>query len=187
MKKILIAALMLVTSATLTTATAADYLIDTEGMHASINFRVKHVGISWLTGRFDKFDGNYTFDENNPAASKVVVNIDVRSVNTNHAARDKHISEAEYLNVEENPTARFESTSIDIQDDDTGIIHGNLTLNGITKPVDLMANFVGSGDDPWGGYRSAFEATATLNPSDFNFEFNYGEVYLDLYVEGIRQ
>lgn len=187
MKKILIAAMLLITPAGITSASAADYVIDVEGMHAAINFRVKHVGISWLAGRFDKFDGSYTFDDENPAASKVVVNIDVRSVNSNHEARDKHIRESSYLNVEENPMAKFESTSIAIKDDKSAVISGNLTLNGVTKSIDLMANFVGAGDDPWGGYRSAFEATATLTPADYNFEFEYGDVYLDLYIEGVRQ
>lgn len=186
MKKLLLAALLLSSPLLGVCASAADYQIDIEGMHAAINFRVRHVGISWLTGRFDKFDGHFSYDENDPAASKVVVDIDVRSVNSNHEDRDNHIREADYLNVEENPMARFESTSIDLTGDNTGIIHGNLTLNGVTKPFDLNATFVGKGDDPWGGYRTAFEATATMNPDDFDFKFKYGEVYLNLYVEGVR-
>lgn len=187
MKKLLIAAFFLMTGAAIAPASAAEYKIDIEGMHAAINFKVRHVGISWLTGRFDKFDGSYTFDEENPAASKVVVNIDVSSVNSNHEKRDAHIREADYLNVEENQMAHFESTEIEVVDETNGVIHGNLTLNGVTKRVDLATTFVGKGDDPWGGYRSAFEATMTMNPADFNFKFEYGEVYLTIYVEGIRE
>lgn len=186
MKKLLLATLLLSTPIWTTSATAANYQIDVEGMHAAINFRVRHVGISWLTGRFDKFDGTFSYDEGDPAASKVAVDIDVRSVNSNHEERDKHILEENYLNVEENPMARFESTSVELTGDNTGIIHGNLTLNGVTKPFDLDATFVGQGDDPWGGYRAAFEANATMNPDDFDFKFKYGEVYLSLYVEGVR-
>ena len=187
MKKLLITAMLLMTPSFMTNANAADYQIDVEGMHAAINFRVRHVGISWLTGRFDKFDGHFTYDKNDLASSKVVVDIDVTSVNTNHEKRDAHISEESYLNVEKNPTAHFESTSVDITGDQTGVIHGNLTLNGVTKPFDLDAKFVGEGDDPWGGYRAAFEATATISPADFDFKFKYGDVYLTLYVEGIRK
>ena len=187
MRKLLIAAFMVVTTASMLPAAAAEYKIDIEGMHAAINFKVRHVGISWLTGRFDKFDGSYTFDDENPAASKVVVDIDVRSVNSNHEKRDAHIREADYLNVDENPMAHFESTKIELIDDTNGIIHGDLTLNGVTKNIALETKFVGKGDDPWGGYRSAFEATMTMNPSDFDFKFEYGDVYLTIYVEGIRQ
>ncbi|HPF48042.1 MAG: YceI family protein [Alphaproteobacteria bacterium] len=187
MKKLLIATFLFITPVTISGATAADYVIDAEGMHASINFRVKHIGYSWLTGRFDKFNGKFTFDENNPAASKVVVDVDVRSVNTNHAMRDKHISEAAYLNVEKNPMAHYESTSIEVTGADSGIIKGNLTLNGVTKPVNLMAKHVGGGDDPWGGFRHGFEATTTLKSKDFNYDFDYGDIILNLYVEGVRQ
>lgn len=187
MKKLLIAAMLLIAPASISTAQAEEYVIDTEGMHAAIQFRVRHVGISWLAGRFDKFDGTYTYDKENMENSKVVVNIDVSSVNTNHAARDEHIREADYLNVEANPTARYESTGIEVTGEGTGVIHGNLTLNGVTKHVHLDSKFVGEGDDPWGGYRSAFEATTTINPADYNFKFEYGDVQLTMYVEGVRQ
>lgn len=187
MKKLLIAALLLTLPASISSAKAAEYQIDVEGMHAAIQFRVRHVGISWLVGRFDKFDGTYTYDKDNIEDSKVSVTIDVASVNSNHERRDEHIREADYLNVEENPTATFESTRIEVTGDDSAIIHGNLTLNGVTRMVGLDTKFVGEGDDPWGGYRSAFEGTLTINPADYNFKFEYGDVYLTMYVEGIRQ
>lgn len=187
MKKLLIAAMLLVTPVTITGVHADEYKIDVEGMHAAIQFRVRHVGISWLVGRFDKFDGTYTYDKDNLENSKVAVDIDVSSVNSNHEARDNHIREADYLNVEENPMARFESTQIEVTGDDAAIIHGDLTLNGVTNQVQLDTKFVGEGDDPWGGYRSAFEASATINPSDYNFKFEYGDVYLTMFLEGIRQ
>lgn len=187
MKKLLLAAMLFATPVGISSASAEDYIIDIEGMHAFVNFRVKHLGYSWLSGRFDKFDGKFSFNEENPSASKVTVDIDVRSVNTNHVARDKHISDETYLNVENHPMAHFESTSIEVTGDTTGIIKGDLTLNGVTKSVDLTASYIGGGDDPWGGFRRGFEATTTLNPKDFDFKFDYGDVILDLYVEGVRQ
>ena len=93
-------------------ATAADYVIDTKNAHASITFRIKHLGFSWLTGRFDKFSGNFSFDDKNPDASKVKVEIDTASVDTNHAERDKHLRAADLLDTDEFPTATFESTSV---------------------------------------------------------------------------
>ena len=187
MKKLLIAALLMSAPLGITNAVAADYVLDVEGMHASINFRIKHLGISWLQGRFNKFDGKFTYDEAHPSASTVTIDIDMTSVSTNHAMRDKHISEPSRLNVEAHPKAHFESTSIEVSGDDAGVIHGNLTMNGVTKPVDLMAKHIGGGDDPWGGFRHGFEATTTLHSKDFDFDFDYGDIILDIYIEGIRQ
>ena len=80
-------------------AYADDYTIDTEGMHASIQFRIQHLGYSWLYGRFDKFSGNFSYDEAKPEDTKVEVTIDTTSVNSNHAERDKHLSGEDFLDV----------------------------------------------------------------------------------------
>ena len=122
-------------------AVAADYKIDKEGQHAFVNFRIQHLGYSWLYG---------TFDEKNPAADKVNVTINTNSVDTNHAERDKHLRSAEFLNVTKFPKATFTSTDVK-KDGDKLNITGNLTLNGVTKPVTLDAKLIGQGDDPWGG------------------------------------
>ena len=81
-------------------ANAAEFVIDTKGAHASINFRIKHLGFSWLTGRFDKFSGTFAFDEKNPETSKVKVEIDTASVNSNHGERDKHLRSDDFLETE---------------------------------------------------------------------------------------
>lgn len=169
---------------------AADYKIDKEGQHAFIEFRIKHLGYSWLYGRFDDFDGTFTFDEKNPAADKVKVTINTNSVNSNHAERDKHLRSPDFLNVGKNPTATFESTGVKA-DGKNAEITGNLTLNGVTKPVTIKAELIGQGDDPWGGYRAGFLGTTTLKLKDFNIQRDLGpasqEVELTLSVEGVRQ
>ncbi|WP_371232651.1 YceI family protein [Pseudomonas sp. QE6] len=171
-------------------AMAADYKIDKEGQHAFIEFRIKHLGYSWLYGRFDDFDGAFTFDEKNPSADKVKVTINTNSVNSNHAERDKHLRSADFLNVSKNPTATFESTAVKA-DGKNAEITGNLTLNGVTKPVTIKAELIGQGDDPWGGYRAGFLGTTTLKLKDFNIQRDLGpasqEVELTLSVEGVRQ
>ncbi|SDI27466.1 YceI family protein [Pseudomonas panipatensis] len=171
-------------------AMAADYQIDKEGQHAFIEFRIKHLGYSWLYGRFDDFDGAFTFDEKNPAADKVKVTIKTDSVNTNHAERDKHLRSAEFLNVAKNPTATFESTAVKADGKQAEII-GNLSLNGVTRPVTIKAELVGQGDDPWGGYRAGFVGSTTLKLKDFNIQTDLGpasqDVELTLSVEGVRQ
>ena len=171
-------------------AAAADYVIDTAKAHASINFRIKHLGYSWLTGRFDDFSGTFTFDEANPQASKVKVVVNTDSVNSNQAERDKHLRNKDFLDTAQFPTATFESTSVKL-DGDKATITGNLTLHGVTKEIAIEAVRVGGGEDPWGGYRDGFSGTTRIPLKDFGITFNLGpastEVELALEVEGVRQ
>jgi polyisoprenoid-binding protein YceI len=171
-------------------ASAADYVIDTERSHASINFRIKHLGFSWLTGRFDDFNGTFTFDEAKPEASAVKVEINTDSINTNHAERDKHLRGKDFLDTAQFPKASFESTAVKI-DGDKATIVGNLTLHGVTKEIEIEAEPVGGGEDPWGGYRQGFIGTTTLPLKDFGIDYDLGpdaqEVELTLNVEGVRK
>ena len=172
-------------------AQAETYVIDTKGAHASVNFSIKHLGYSNLRGRFDKFEGEFTFDESNPAASSVTVTIDTTSVNSNHAERDKHLRSGDFLNVSEHPTATFKSTNVTVNGEGKGVITGDLTLNGVTRSVDIMASYIGGGKDPWGGFRQGFTGTTKIALADFGIDFNLGpaskEVELTLEVEGIKK
>lgn len=178
-------------SAISTPAMAADYIIDTKNAHASINFRIKHLGFSWIAGRFDKFSGTFSYDDKNPDASKVKIEIDTTSVDTNHAERDKHLRGADLLDTEMFPTATFESTSVKVSGPDKAAITGKLTLHGVTKDVTIDAQRVGGGKDPWGGYRDGFTGTTTLKLADFGIVRDLGpfskEIELTLDVEGVKQ
>ena len=171
-------------------AAAADYVIDTAKAHASIQFRIKHLGFSWLTGRFDDFSGTFAFDEAKPETSKVKVEINTDSVNSNHAERDKHLRGKDFLDTANFPKATFESTGVKL-DANKATITGNLTLHGVTKQIAIEAERVGGGSDPWGGYREGFSGTTSLPLKDFGINFDLGpaakEVELTLNVEGIRQ
>ncbi len=192
--KLRLAALAASTSVVLLTAlpaTAADYVIDTKNAHASITFRIKHLGFSWLTGRFDRFSGTFSFDDKNPDASKVKVEIDTASVDTNHAERDKHLRAADLLDTDGFPSATFESTSVKSEGSDKAKITGKLTLHGITKEITIDAARIGGGKDPWGGYRDGFTGTTELTLADFGINRDLGPaaktIELTLNVEGIRQ
>ena len=171
-------------------ATADGYVIDTDRSHAAITFRIKHLGFSWLNGRFDDFNGTFTFDEKNPENSTVKVQIDTESVNTNHAERDKHLRGKDFLDVSKYPTATFESTGVKVNGD-KATIAGNLTLHGVTKDIEIEAEPVGGGEDPWGGYRQGFTGTTKIALKDFGINYDLGpsaqEVDLTLDIEGIRQ
>lgn len=170
---------------------AAEYAIDKEGQHAFINFKISHLGYSWLYGGFNDFDGSFNWDADKPEASSVNVVINTASVDSNHAERDKHLRSDDFLSVDDHPQATFKSTSVEMTGDETANITGDLTLNGVTRPVVLAAQFIGEGEDPWGGYRAGFAGSTTLKLSDFDITKDLGpasqEVELILSVEGVRQ
>ncbi|MDM1716600.1 YceI family protein [Thiopseudomonas alkaliphila] len=172
-------------------ASAADYQIDKEGQHAFINFKISHLGYSWLYGTFKDFDGNFSYDPAQPEASQVQVKIKTASIDSNHAERDKHLRAADFLNTSKHPEAHFVSTQVLETGEGTADITGDLTLNGVTQPVTIKAQFIGAGDDPWGGYRAGFEGTTELKLADFGIKAQLGPaaetVYLTLSVEGVRQ
>ena len=170
---------------------AADYVIDTEDQHASIVFKISHLGFSWMYGRFNSFEGQFSWDPDQPEASTVEVTIDTTSVDTNHAERDKHLRSADLLNARKHPTARFVSRAVAQTGEGELEITGELTLNDVTRPVTLNATLTGEGEDPWGNYRVGFEGQTTLRLKDFNISMDLGHqtqtVELILNVEGVRQ
>jgi len=167
---------------------AAEYEIDPA--HSFVEFRIQHLGYSWLYGRFNDVSGSYTHDVDDPEASEITVKIDPASVDTNHAKRDKHIRSEDFLHVDEYPNASFKSTSYTGTAEE-GTLKGELTLHGVTKPVTIEMKKLGEGKDPWGGYRSGFIGTTTINRKDFGIDYELGpaswEMELELGIEGIRQ
>lgn len=174
-------------------ALSADYVIDTEGQHAFIQFKIQHLGYSWLLGRFNDFEGTFSYDPKNVGASKVSVTIDPSSVDSNHAERDKHLRSDDFLHVDEYSQAKFVSTKVMASEDDAKEfkIKGDLTLHGVTKSVTLDVEKVGEGKDPWGGYRAGFKGKTEIKLKDFGIDYNLGPasetVYLELHVEGVKQ
>lgn len=170
---------------------ADDFIIDKKGMHAFIQFRISHLGFSWLYGRFNDFSGEFTYDEQNPTASTVTVTIDPASVDTNHAERDKHLRSDDFLYVDKYPEAKFISTSFTMNDDNTGVLKGDFTLRGVTRPIEITVTRIGEGDDPWGGYRAGFEGKTRLALADYGIPKDLGpaarEVELTLSIEGVRK
>jgi len=182
-------ALMIVT---VMPAQAEQYDIDIKGQHAFIQFKVKHLGYSWLLGSFRSFDGNFSYDERKPEKNSVTVTIDTASLDTNHAERNKHLRSEDFFDVTRYPTATFISTSYESTGKKTGILHGKLTLHGITKNVDITVTQIGAGPDPWGGYRRGFEGHAILHLSNYRMKKTgmlgavAENVEIFLSIEGVR-
>ncbi|WP_409423210.1 MULTISPECIES: YceI family protein [unclassified Pseudoalteromonas] len=193
MKKLLLtSALSAAMFMTATHANAADYVIDTKGAHAFVNFKIKHLGYSWLHGRFNTFDGQFNYDAKNPNASQISVNIDTTSLDSNHAERDKHLRGGDFLNVSKYPQASFKSTAITFdQDGEEATVTGEFTLHGVTKTISFEIDKIGEGKDPWGGYRVGFEGETSLKLADYGIDYDLGpastHVDIGLFIEGIRQ
>ncbi len=186
------ASLLLATSAVCSPMLLADdYVIDTEGSHAFIQFRIQHLGYSWLYGRFNQFSGSFSYDEAAPEKASVEVTIQTGSVDSNHAERDKHLRSDDFLDVRKYPEATFVSTGYTPREKGKGTLKGNLTLHGVTRTVDIEIESIGAGNDPWGGYRRGFQGSTTFALSDFGITKNLGpkskNVEMILSVEGIRK
>jgi polyisoprenoid-binding protein YceI len=179
MKVISISALMLVSSLSM----AADYKIDPA--HSGIIFKVGHLGVSTTVGRFNEFEGDFTYAEDGKSGNASLT-IKADSIDTNHDARDKHLRSPDFLDVKQFPTLTFKSTNFE-----GNTLTGDLTLHGVTKSVNFDVNKVGEGKDPWGGYRAGFEAKTVIQRSDFGVSYFIPGVTdkteIEVYVEGIRQ
>jgi polyisoprenoid-binding protein YceI len=176
-------------------AMAADYTIDKEGQHAFVNFKISHLGYSFIYGTFKDWTGTFSFDAAKPEDSKISINLKTASVFTNHAERDKHISSKDFLDVATYPDAKFVSTKVVTTGKNadgklTADVTGDLTLHGVTKPVVVKTVFLGEGKDPWGGYRAGFEGTTSIKRSDFGKMMDLGPqsdtLDLDISFEGVK-
>ncbi|WP_163575972.1 YceI family protein [Halomonas faecis] len=173
-------------------AQAADYVVDTEGQHAFVQFKINHLGYSYILGSFEEFSGEFHYDPEDLEASSVEMEVQLNSLNSNHAERDKHILSDDFLDAGEYPTATFTSTGFETTGEGEGIVSGELSLHGETREIEMPVTLVGEGEDPWGGYRAGFEGSTTLTLGDFGIDMSdFPEMMheLELYVtfEGVRQ
>ena len=167
MKTLLLSSALTAAIATTAAAEATTYALDAS--HSQIVFSYDHLGFSRTTGMFSGFEGTINFDEADPAASSVEVSFPAASLITGWPAREGHFMSDDFFGAEANPTVTFTSTAIEVTGDNTGLITGDLTINGITQPVTLDAKLNQAGEhpmakQPWLG----FDATATLLRSDFD-------------------
>lgn len=191
-KTVMTTAIMAAALVPLSQAQADEYVIDTEGQHAFVQFKISHLGFSYILGSFETFNGGFQYDPENLDASSVNMEIQVDSLNSNHAERDRHILSGDFLNADEYPTATFTSTAFEATDEQSGVVTGDLTLHGETQRIEMPVTLMGEGEDPWGNYRAGFEGSTELVLGDFGIDmssFPESMHTLELYVtfEGIRQ
>jgi polyisoprenoid-binding protein YceI len=139
-------------------------------VHSEVSFVVRHMMVSKVRGRFDKFEGTIQTAAD-PLASAVTATVDLSSVNTGNETRDNHIRSEDFFHVEKHPTMTFRSTGIRPDGEDY-LLDGDLTLRDVTRPVTFRLELNGFGPDPYGGTRAGFSATAEINRNDWNVSYN---------------
>lgn len=146
------------------TLTAGTWAV--EPMHSEVGFSVRHLGLSKVRGRFNTFSGTLTIAED-ATASAVEATVDMSSVDTNNADRDAHLLSTDFFNAEAHPQMSFRSTSVSADS-----LDGELTINGITKPVSFDLEFHGVAVDGYETTRAGFSASARIHRSDYGIDFN---------------
>jgi polyisoprenoid-binding protein YceI len=143
---------------------------DVDTVHSEVTFVVRHMVVSKVRGRFDKFEATIVTAED-PLQSSVEATIDASSINTVQEQRDTHIRSADFLDVEHFPSITFQSRAVRPAGDQF-LIDGDLTIRGTTKPVTLKAEMNGFGPDPFGGTRAGFSAETEIDRTDFGVSYN---------------
>jgi polyisoprenoid-binding protein YceI len=166
-------------------------------VHSEVSFVVRHMAVSKVRGRFDKFEGTIVTGED-PLASSVNATIDATSISTGQEQRDAHIRSADFFHIEEYPTFTFTSTGVKPNGDDF-LVDGDMTIRGATKPVTFKLELGGFGPDAFGGTRAGFSASTEINRHDFGVSFNgpipgvpggvivSDKVTIHLEIEGVLQ
>ncbi len=164
--------------------------------HSTVGFSVKHLGIATVRGKFEEFEGTLEVGKDLSEA-RAHGTVQASSINTNDSGRDEHLRSADFFGVEATPELRFQSTAIRPLDEDTFEVDGELSMNGVTKPVTLTAVVQGTETDPWGNERVGLEVIGQLNRGDWNMTFNQAlgsgnllvgeKVKLELDISAIKQ
>jgi polyisoprenoid-binding protein YceI len=156
-----------------TTATAALSRWKIDPAHSAAEFKIRHMMISFVKGKFSRLSGVLKLDERDYSHSTVDVSIPAASVRTVDDKLDAHLKEADFFDVEKFPTLTFKSTSIRSTGDRDYEVTGDLTIRGVTKSITLSVNDVsGPSKDPWGNQRIGLSASAKVNRKDFGFVWN---------------
>ena len=141
-------------------------------IHSEIGFKIKHLMITNVSGKFDQFEAHVQTENEDFATAQIEASIKTASINTNNLQRDEHLRNSDFFEVEKHPDILFTSTKIDKIDNDNFLLQGNLTLKGVTKPVKWNVEYSGTTKDPWGGERAGFIITGKIKRNEFGLSFN---------------
>ena len=140
--------------------------------HSEINFSVRHMMISTVRGRFERFSGTVNFDEAAPARTTVDVQIEAASVNTKEAKRDGHLKSPDFFDAANYPYLTFKSKRVNVVDSQHARLVGDLTIRNVTKQVVLDVEYSGQAKSPWGMTSAGFSAQTKINREDWGLAWN---------------
>ena len=176
-------------------AQAEVYEIDPS--HSTVGFKIRHLAISSVPGRFADFSGTIEFDPKQIDKSHADASIAIKSINTDNNKRDDHLRGADFFDEAKHPAITFKTTKVEPVSESTFKATGDLSMHGVTKPVTLDVEYTGSATDPWGNKRIGFAATTSLSRKDFGITWNKAldaggvvlgdEVKVTLEIEGIEK
>lgn len=168
-------------------AMAADYVIDGSGagMHSSVQFKANHMGISALWGRFNDITGSFSYDADDLGSSQIEVAINPASLDSNHAARDEHLTSSDYMDAASYPEVTFVSSAFTDKGNGMATVTGEFSMHGVSKEISFDVVRTGEGETPFGDYRVGFEGSTVLELSDYGM--GAAAIEIVLAIEGIRQ
>lgn len=165
--------------------------------HSDVLFKVKHLVINTVTGRFKNFSGSVTAEGEDLSNAIAKFQAEVASIDTNQEQRDAHLRSDDFFNAEAYPTIDFKSTAITKSGENTYKMDGELTIRNITKAITLQVNYLGATKDPWGQFKAGYEITGSINRKDFDLKWDAlteagglvagHEVKFDLSIQLVRQ
>jgi polyisoprenoid-binding protein YceI len=144
---------------------------DLDPAHTTVGFAVKHAMVATVRGHFSGFTGGATINAENPEQSSAWLDIDPTTITTNNEMRDGHLKSGDFFEVEKHPAISFRSTSAKLDGDDL-VMTGDLTIRGVTNPVDVVWEFGGIAKDPYGNTKAGFEGTGTLSRKEWGLTYN---------------
>jgi len=152
-----------------TSAFGASYVVDPA--HSQIGFRVKHL-FSQLPGRFQTYSGSFDYDKDITKTGNFVAEIDAASVNTDQVKRDEHLKSPDFFDAAKFAKITFKSTKVTPKAGNNFVVAGDLTIRGVTKPVELAAEYLGEVKDPTGTVKAGLRLTGKINRKDFGITWN---------------
>ncbi|MEI6885297.1 MAG: YceI family protein [Bacteroidota bacterium] len=151
-------------------ATRTKWAIDP--YHTEIGFKVKHLVISTVTGKFEKFDGSVLTRGDDWNDAVVEFSAETGSINTGVGDRDNHLKSADFFDAANHPKLTFKSTSFTKTGTDEFLMKGDMTIRGTTHPLELKVEFGGVTTDPYGNIKAGFEISGKLNRKEFGLHWN---------------
>ncbi|MBI5564065.1 MAG: YceI family protein [Chloroflexi bacterium] len=168
-----------------------------DSAHTEVNFSVRHMMISNVRGQFQKLTGTVEFDEANPTATKVDVQIEAASVNTKDEKRDGHLKSPDFFAADQYPYLTFKSKHVEVKDASHAYLTGDLTIRDVTREVVLEVEYNGSAKSPWGTTSAGFSARTTIKRKEWNLNWNVAletggwlvgdDIHVSIELEVVRQ